>query len=649
MSRSKQIHRASEQKISALEPSVAVENTEIIESIRLQIVGLAAWLRSKKYFRSLKCGLLDSMNMTELATIFFLAEKDNVPISEIAGFADITLSSMTNVIDSLEKKNAVRRTPCTNDRRKILISLTESTRSLLLNINERHRIVFRNVLCRFSVRELKKISSILKDIAGRITVIVFCVSVFGKFVFPADSIATASVDKKVLTVEQAVALAVQNNPGLLQAREDFRAAGYRLHAARMQMLYPDMSLSAGANWFDPDTIKNAEIQTNYYVTNMPVFGFTGVPIGTYFQVMQDTNKPKTAVLVNPSPKITASVTKPLFTGGALWFSKELSKLDVKTKRRQLDYKLLTVRFETKKLFYNYLILQEQMRLMQELLSSLAQRREYIKTGFENGIRSEYEYINIRVQYLNTEPQLMQISNALFTAGIYFCNFTGLPPETELELSGSIYDASRIEIPLQSEDEIFMQVRLNNTVLADLQSAVKSAEFARKLQNASRMPAVAGIFQFNDEYKFDQDRIGKSELRSWQYSWFAGLTITLPLDDLLPGSPAHFKYREAAANVKKIRLARREQEDALILRARSLLMKIQESASVMVSQKENVVLAKKGYDMVNEQYKSGLVDMTVVNDSFNNYNNARLSELRAVYDNFASKIDLLLLLNMKQSE
>ena len=36
----------------------------------------------------------------------------------------------------------------------------------------------------------------------------------------------------------------------------------------------------------------------------------------------------------------------------------------------------------------------------------------------------------------------------------------------------------------------------------------------------------------------------------------------------------------------------------------------------------------------------------VNEALNAYNNARLSEIKAVYDNYVSKIELLTLLNMK---
>lgn len=59
--------------------------------------------------------------------LFVLWEKDGINMNELAKDTNLDKSTMTNMIDRLEKNGLVRREPDTTDRRGILIKLTEQS------------------------------------------------------------------------------------------------------------------------------------------------------------------------------------------------------------------------------------------------------------------------------------------------------------------------------------------------------------------------------------------------------------------------------------------------------------------------------------------------------------------------------------------
>jgi outer membrane protein TolC len=62
--------------------------------------------------------------------------------------------------------------------------------------------------------------------------------------------------RQVLTLERAVELADEHNPGLRAARSEYEAAGWAVWSARAA-LFPSVGLSSTARRVDPDTYRRA--------------------------------------------------------------------------------------------------------------------------------------------------------------------------------------------------------------------------------------------------------------------------------------------------------------------------------------------------------------------------------------------------------
>ena len=78
------------------------------------------------------------LNPTEFAVLELLYNKGDQPIQKIGDKILLASSSITYVVDKLEKKEYLKRRPCPKDRRVTYASITESGEELLRKIFPEH-------------------------------------------------------------------------------------------------------------------------------------------------------------------------------------------------------------------------------------------------------------------------------------------------------------------------------------------------------------------------------------------------------------------------------------------------------------------------------------------------------------------------------
>ena len=70
------------------------------------------------------------INPAQGRIMFALWKQDNITIQELATKTSLSKSTLTPMLDRLEKMNYIRRIPSKDDRRKILIALTDKDQQL---------------------------------------------------------------------------------------------------------------------------------------------------------------------------------------------------------------------------------------------------------------------------------------------------------------------------------------------------------------------------------------------------------------------------------------------------------------------------------------------------------------------------------------
>lgn len=104
------------------------------------------------------------LNPTEFSVLELLYHKGDQPIQKIGDKILISSSSITYVVDKLEKKNLIQRKPCAKDRRKTFAAITPEGNQLMQEIFPQHTQAIHEIFGGLNDLEKEKMIDQLKKL-----------------------------------------------------------------------------------------------------------------------------------------------------------------------------------------------------------------------------------------------------------------------------------------------------------------------------------------------------------------------------------------------------------------------------------------------------------------------------------------------------
>ncbi|MBB6451765.1 MarR family 2-MHQ and catechol resistance regulon transcriptional repressor [Salirhabdus euzebyi] len=104
------------------------------------------------------------LNPTEFAVLELLYHKGEQPIQKIGDKVLLASSSITYVVDKLEKKGYIKRKPCPTDRRVTYAVITELGQTLMDEIFPKHMDAINDICAGLNVDEKKLLIEMLKKL-----------------------------------------------------------------------------------------------------------------------------------------------------------------------------------------------------------------------------------------------------------------------------------------------------------------------------------------------------------------------------------------------------------------------------------------------------------------------------------------------------
>ncbi len=87
-------------------------------------------LSGRVFAKKLKSYKLDEINPAQGRILFALWQQDNIPIQQLSVLTALSKSTLTRMLDKLEETGHIKRSFPEDDRRKVLIQLTEQDRKM---------------------------------------------------------------------------------------------------------------------------------------------------------------------------------------------------------------------------------------------------------------------------------------------------------------------------------------------------------------------------------------------------------------------------------------------------------------------------------------------------------------------------------------
>lgn len=408
-------------------------------------------------------------------------------------------------------------------------------------------------------------------------------------------------ETKSFTLSEAVEYGVENSLEIQQLQAALRAAEADLNSAFYALYVPGLSLGGSAAFVDADSFTDSSLD------------------------------------VSDSYGLDLDASKVIFAGNALKTAYEMAELSYNLATAELLDAKNSLRFDIASDFYSLLLLDERISLMNEILEQLLATSETAQVQYQYGWISEYNYLQIYIQYLNYLPTLTTLSNSKDTASMALAQSIGMENYSDAEFIGSLWDATNYRFEDCMCEDYENQLLSNDFDLATLRSSLKTLELSQKLTEAEKLPTVSAFFNYSLDYSVPTLSTGGD--MEWGDNWSGGLSVSMPLDSLTPWSSTAEDLKSSEASIDELELTIESTEDLLLLGLQTQLMSISANDANLSAQEENLEVYELGRDIAREQFDYGAISSSELTESEVDYQDAMTTYLETVYDYIDSVLGL----------
>jgi len=401
---------------------------------------------------------------------------------------------------------------------------------------------------------------------------------------------TAPMD---LTVDQAIQLALTNNPA--QRISELEVKQYRYRLRQSFNFLPEANLQ-GSKILD-EKLMTIEI---------PPFYPGAEPTQATLRFQKDY-------------AFSFQIVQPVFTGGKLLLNYKNAALDLKiAKEKEKNSRAETI-LNVRKMFYNIQILQELLKAHREAFTLAESNYNNVKKSFDLGMVSQYDLLRAELAFSATKPDVLRVENLLETSILGLKLMLGLPATQEVRLLGELgYKQLRLEL-----GDLLQNSQKNRSELLQLQMQKKKIDNLLKITWAQYFPN----FSLVASYSYQADLL-KFNSGNWDDYYNISLGVSFPI---FTGLKRSAQIGEMNVLKKIMDLNVKQLNDANQLEVESKHRTISQEYENILLGAKNVESAKEGVRIAALNYHEGMITILELNSSYNELTRAKVNFLQALYN------------------
>jgi outer membrane protein len=317
--------------------------------------------------------------------------------------------------------------------------------------------------------------------------------------------------------------------------------------------------------------------------------------------------------------LSATLTQPIYTGGAVSSSYRISKhgrdiaeADLETMQSDLALAVLVQ-------FYGVLAAREAIVVAEEAIANAEEHHRVTLARYNAGEVSEYDVMRAEVAVVNLRPSLIRARNLLEVSQLSLKNYMMLEPESEIDFVGVLEEMDYEVDPAEA-----VRVAFENR--PELRMVNKQTEIARESVTLARSGWLPNFtLEGSYDLRSNQLTFGRD---AWQDSYAGYLVLSWSVFD---GLRTKARVSQAHSAVRQADIAVKDYKRAIELDVRGALLDAEAARETLKSQERNVETAERGLDIVNERYATGLAMSLEVIDARLAYITAQQNRITALYD------------------
>jgi outer membrane protein TolC len=408
------------------------------------------------------------------------------------------------------------------------------------------------------------------------------------------SAAAPAQDKLILTLDESIRLALQQNPFYLaeKAREAGASAAVREAVAGF---FPSLN-AQGTDILDkkPFTI-------------------------TFPSLFPGMNPMTVKMDFTRTYSLSLNFGLPLYAGGRLMSGYRTANLNLESTRESIRQTRQETVYNVKKAFYGYLLARKLVEVSEEALDLAEKHHKNVQQLYDVGMASKFDLLRSEVAAANLKPQVIRARNGLNTAELGLKTLLGLDLKQAIEVKGELsYKAVEAEVDANVAKALTMRPELSQLNYQKLM-----ASEMLKIARAAYLPTLAVGGQYN--YWSNALNLGG---KSWDSYYTFTLVLSVPIFN---GFVNQAKVGAAEAVLKQLEFTQKGMQGKVKLDVQTSILDLRQARESLQSQEKNVEEAVESVRIAELNFQEGLATNLDVSSVRVALSEARTNYTQALFD------------------
>lgn len=479
--------------------------------------------------------------------------------------------------------------------------------------------------------------------------------------------ATISTDELVLTLDEAIQIALVKNLNIQNQRLDLENASALIKEGWAE-LFPqiDVSSSYTRNVRSPDPFAGSQ-SSGFFET----LGFidwlafnertrtdsdpASIPISfpDFFQRQQAGLKEAGIVVDFGDNPFTVpnvyrsglSVTQKLFDGRVIYGAAGAQKWLEPFFKNGIDRQEQLLIASVKSAFFLSLLSQEQVHVLEQSVDRADRTRKEMARQVAAGTVPKFQRLSAEVELANLETEFVQAVNASATSLDDLKLLIGIPVEQSLKLRGSLEAALRTEPVFGSIDDAAASALKDRPDLKQAQINIELERIQLKVSRSEFLPDLSAFLNLNyvgtipdnrtivgtdrdDPFKFSSTENGYFSSDYWNWDMNVGFRLQW---NLFNGFASKQRLQQRKIAVQKAALDHEYLSRSVRVEVDRTMRDVSDARVRLRTQEKNVDRASLNYFFIETRLKEGVASPIELREASDQLDQSRLNFLQAVHD------------------
>ncbi len=315
----------------------------------------------------------------------------------------------------------------------------------------------------------------------------------------------------------------------------------------------------------------------------------------------------------------------------LWESLKVSIADVMLAVEKARSSQIDMIEQVSRAYFTVLLAKESLVVYESVYENAKKNYEIIKGRYDVGSVSEYDKISSEVSVQNAIPNVIEAENGVVLALWQLKALLGIDLGKEIDVAGTLMDYEAQMNYALTLDQLDLS---NNTTLKQLDIQENMLESALKITKLANVPTLSINAAFlytalGNDGKFFQ-------AKAWNPYSYAGVQLNIPI---FAGNQRRAATRKATLNLTNLQLQRENAERQLRVAVVQSLNNMQTCVKKFSAAAATIGQAKRGYEISQQRYQVGRGTQVEVDNAQLALTQAELNRNSAIYNFLVSKIAL----------